>query len=178
MTGHARCEIPESNPKSTLLALSIGTKRPKKTMSTSIRARRLITTLFIHHAEVFRVISLRYIKPQLNGRVQTFGREWLGVDLGKVRYTTAPSMNCNCIARVSRWTHKVAMHPFVCYIKCVLTFLALHALRFALDSPELLQILVTLTAVIKPLQPNVLGRAIVILNFVRRFQNFIADTVP
>ena len=33
-----------------------------------------------------------------------------------------------------------------------------------LDSPELLQILVTLTAVIKPLLPNFLGRAIVILN--------------
>ena len=47
-----------------------------------------------------------------------------------------------------------------------------------LDSPELLQILMTLTTVIKPLLPNFLGRSIVILNFVRRFQNFIADTVP
>ena len=47
-----------------------------------------------------------------------------------------------------------------------------------LDSPELLQILVTLTAVIKPLLSNFLGRAIVILYFVRRFRNFIADTVP
>ena len=36
----------------------------------------------------------------------------------------------------------------------------------------------TLTTVITPLLPNFLGRAIVILNFVRRFQNFIADTVP
>ena len=32
--------------------------------------------------------------------------------------------------------------------------------------------------VIKPLLSNFLGRAIVILNFVRRFRNFIADTVP
>ena len=40
-----------------------------------------------------------------------------------------------------------------------------------LDSPGLLQILVTLTAVIKLLLPNFLGRAIVILNFVRRFRN-------
>ena len=40
------------------------------------------------------------------------------------------------------------------------------------DSPELLQILVT--AVIKPLLPNFLRRAIVILNFARRFRNFIA----
>ena len=47
-----------------------------------------------------------------------------------------------------------------------------------LDSPELLQILMTLTTVIKPLLPNFLGRALVILNFVRRFRNFIADTVP
>ena len=47
-----------------------------------------------------------------------------------------------------------------------------------LDSPELLQILVTLTAVIKPLLPNYFGRAIISLNFVRRFRNFIADTVP
>ena len=47
-----------------------------------------------------------------------------------------------------------------------------------LDSPGFLQILVTLTVVIKPLLPNVLGRAIVILTFVRRFRNFIADTVP
>ena len=47
-----------------------------------------------------------------------------------------------------------------------------------LDSPVLLEILVTLTAEIKPLLPNVLGSAIVILNFVRRFQNFIADTLP
>ena len=45
-----------------------------------------------------------------------------------------------------------------------------------LDSPELLQILVTLTTVIKLLLPNLLGRGIVILNFVRRFRNFIADT--
>ena len=44
------------------------------------------------------------------------------------------------------------------------------------DSPELLQILVTLTAVIKLLLPNFLGSAIVILNFVRRFRNFIADS--
>ena len=34
----------------------------------------------------------------------------------------------------------------------------------------------TLTTVIKPLLPNFSGRAIVILNFVRRFRNFIADT--
>ena len=47
-----------------------------------------------------------------------------------------------------------------------------------LDSPELLQILVTLTTVIKPFLPNFLGRAIVILNFVRRFRNYISDTVP
>ena len=47
-----------------------------------------------------------------------------------------------------------------------------------LDSPELLQILVTLTTVIKPLLPNFLGRVIVILNLVRRFRYFIADTVP
>ena len=47
-----------------------------------------------------------------------------------------------------------------------------------LDSPELLQILMTLTTVIKPLLQNFLGRAIVILNFVRRFRNFIVDTVP
>ena len=46
-----------------------------------------------------------------------------------------------------------------------------------LDLPEL-QILMTLTTVIKHLLPNFLGRAIVILNFVRRFRNFIADTVP
>ena len=46
-----------------------------------------------------------------------------------------------------------------------------------LDSPELLEILVTLTTVIKPLLPHFLGRAIVILNFVRRSQNFIVDTV-
>ena len=43
--------------------------------------------------------------------------------------------------------------------------------------PELLQILVTLTTVIKPILPNFLGRAIVILYFVRRFRNFIADTL-
>ena len=47
-----------------------------------------------------------------------------------------------------------------------------------LDSPELLQILMTLTTVIKPLLPKFLDRAIVILNFLRRFRNFIADTVP
>ena len=33
-------------------------------------------------------------------------------------------------------------------------------------------------AVIKPLLPISLGRAIVILNVVKRFRNFIADTVP
>ena len=47
-----------------------------------------------------------------------------------------------------------------------------------LDSPELLQILMTLTTVIKPLLPNFLGMAVITLNFVRRFRNFIADTVP
>ena len=45
-----------------------------------------------------------------------------------------------------------------------------------LDSPELLLILMTLAAVIKSLLPNFLGRAIVILNFVRRFRNFIAHS--
>ena len=49
---------------------------------------------------------------------------------------------------------------------------------FQLISPELLQILMTLTTVIKPLLPNFLGRAIVILSCVWRFRNFIADTVP
>ena len=44
------------------------------------------------------------------------------------------------------------------------------------DLAELFQILVTLTAVIKPLLQNVLGRAIVILNFARRYRNFIADS--
>ena len=34
-----------------------------------------------------------------------------------------------------------------------------------------------LTAVIKPLLPNILGRAIVILNFVRRFRNFIESAL-
>ena len=43
-----------------------------------------------------------------------------------------------------------------------------------LDSPELLPTLVTLTAVIKPLPPNFLGRDIVILNFIRRFRNFVS----
>ena len=47
-------------------------------------------------------------------------------------------------------------------------------IRFARASSNLM----TLTTVIKPLLPNFLGRAIVILNFVRRFRNFIADTVP
>ena len=47
-------------------------------------------------------------------------------------------------------------------------------IRFARASSNLN----TLIIVIKPLLPNVLGRAIVILNFVRRFRNFIADTVP
>ena len=37
-----------------------------------------------------------------------------------------------------------------------------------LDSPALLQILVALTAVIKPFLPNFLGRAIVILNFLSK----------
>ena len=46
------------------------------------------------------------------------------------------------------------------------------------DSQELLHILVTLTAVIRPLLPNFLGRAILILHFGRRFRNLIADTVP
>ena len=53
-------------------------------------------------------------------------------------------------------------------------------IRFARASSNLsdLVILMTLIAVIKPLLPNFLGRAIVILNFVRRFRNVIADTVP
>ena len=58
------------------------------------------------------------------------------------------------------------------YISQLISYLNL------LDSLEPLQILVTLTAVIKPLVPNFLGRAIVILSFVRRFRNFIADTMP
>ena len=47
-------------------------------------------------------------------------------------------------------------------------------IRFARASSNLM----TLTTVIKPLLPNFLGRAIVILNFVRRFRNFFSDTVP
>ena len=45
-----------------------------------------------------------------------------------------------------------------------------------LDLPELLQILVTGPVVIKLLLPSFLGRAIVSLNFARRFRNFIANT--
>ena len=44
--------------------------------------------------------------------------------------------------------------------------------------PWTFHLLFSLTAVIKPLLPKFLGRAIVILNFVRRFRNVIADTVP
>ena len=52
----------------------------------------------------------------------------------------------------------------------------IRGIHISLDSSEILQILVTLTAVVKPLLPNFLGRAVVILNFVRRFRNFIADS--
>ena len=41
-----------------------------------------------------------------------------------------------------------------------------------LHSPELLQILVTLIAVIKPLLPNFLGSAVVILNFIKVLSQF------
>ena len=41
-----------------------------------------------------------------------------------------------------------------------------------LDSPELLQILVTVTAVIKPLLPNSFGRTIVILKLRKAFSKF------
>ena len=41
-----------------------------------------------------------------------------------------------------------------------------------LDSLERFRILVTLTAVIKPLLPNFLGRDVVILNFVKAFLKF------
>ena len=41
-----------------------------------------------------------------------------------------------------------------------------------LDSPELLQILVTVTAAIKPLLPNFFGRAIVILKLRKAFSKF------
>ena len=47
-----------------------------------------------------------------------------------------------------------------------------------LDSPGLLQILVTLTAVIKPFLIIFLGSAVVTSYFVRRFRNFITDTGP
>ena len=56
------------------------------------------------------------------------------------------------------------MHVFVPHIGY--TYLNL------LDLPELLQILVTLTAVIKLLLPNFLGMSIVILNFVKKFSKF------
>ena len=47
-----------------------------------------------------------------------------------------------------------------------------------LDSPGLLRVFMTLAAVVGPLLPNFLARAIAILNFIRCFRNFIADTVP
>ena len=47
-------------------------------------------------------------------------------------------------------------------------------IRFARASSK---ILVTLTAVTKPLLPNFLDGTIIILNFVMRFRNFIVDTV-
>ena len=39
------------------------------------------------------------------------------------------------------------------------------------------RVFVMSTVATKPLLPNFLGRAIVIINFLRRFLNFIADTV-
>ena len=47
-----------------------------------------------------------------------------------------------------------------------------------LNSPELLQVLVTLAAVVGPLLPDFLGRAVVVLDFVGRFRGFVADKVP
>ena len=74
-------------------------------------------------------------------------------------------------------TVSVSVHPSVCCSSSV-PHIEYRYLNL-LDSPELLQMLVTLTAVIiKPLLPKFLGRAIVILNFVKRFRNFIAHTVP
>ena len=56
------------------------------------------------------------------------------------------------------------MFPGVPHMGC--TYLNL------LDLPELLQILVALTAAIKPLLPNFLGRAIVIFKLRKAFSNF------
>ena len=47
-----------------------------------------------------------------------------------------------------------------------------------MDSPGLLRVLVALAAVMELLLPDFLGRAVIVLNFVRRFRNFIADAVP
>ena len=47
-----------------------------------------------------------------------------------------------------------------------------------LDSLGLLQVLVTLAAVIGPLLPGFLGGVVVVLDFVGRFRDFVADTVP
>ena len=46
-----------------------------------------------------------------------------------------------------------------------------------LDSPGLLRVLMALAAVVGPLLPDFLGRAVVVVNFVGRFRGFIADAV-
>ena len=46
------------------------------------------------------------------------------------------------------------------------------------DSPGLLRVLMTLAAVVEPLLPGFLGGAVVVLNFVGRFRNFVAGAVP
>ena len=83
---------------------------------------------------------------------------------------------CICNGRVSTKIYD-SQFPFSGW-RCPPAYLIWGIHISTLDSPELPQILMTLTTVIKPLLPNFLGRAIVILNFLKRFRNFIAVTVP
>ena len=84
---------------------------------------------------------------------------------------------CYCCFLTRRFWFWYSQFPFSGW-RCPPAYLIWGIHISTYDSPELLQILMTLTTVIKLLLPNFLGRAIVILYFVRRFRNFIADTVP
>ena len=91
------------------------------------------------------------------------------------------------IAITSLGEERADLRPFGTFVRFVLVWICRFPLPLGVweglwfvivAPPGLFSYLFFLTAIIKPLLPNFLGRAIIILNFVRRFRNFITDTVP
>ena len=143
---------------------------------------------FITRHVVCKVKSKRTVSSPKKGQTAIQSKTWLRLNRANSSDTEAPFLDLSlCISNgtvsagvcdkrddfdfdIVNSLFWMAVSPGVPHVG--------YACLNLLDSPELLRVLVALTAVVEPLLPGFLGGAVVVWNFVGRFRGFVADTVP